>query len=332
MDARHTVIPDGRVLIRGNRIEADEFERLVANPETAVSGGLGLYDEAVKYAEVEDLLGGETSTQGAFGDPRARGDGNGDGLGAKLVWSPRSNLQLYGETATVYDALAEGVLVSLGTDWTPSCSADLLGELKVADRALRDPRVLGTSRDEVHSLSIAGRTGRKRKRVERRLDRTIVDMATRNPALTLHWNKYVGSIKPGLRADLMLIRQPKGGPERGLPRSPYRSLIEADERNVRLVMVDGQALVAGVKRMRTLSPPDFEVLRAPAIGYRRAIDETAPRVPGGNQTYAEFRGKVRAALAALGGVYPASWGRAGARHEHLQLPEGSLGGRGPRGD
>jgi hypothetical protein len=225
MDARHTVIPDGRVLIRGNRIEADEFERLVANPETAVSGGLGLYDEAVKYAEVEDLLGGETSTQGAFGDPRARGDGNGDGLGAKLVWSPRSNLQLYGETANVYDALAEGVLVSLGTDWTPSCSADLLGELKVADRALRDPRVLGTSRDEVHSLSIAGRTGRKRKRVERRLDHTIVDMATRNPALTLHRNKYVGIDQAG----------PARGPDadstaagRTRARSPAESISVAD--------------------------------------------------------------------------------------------------------
>jgi hypothetical protein len=31
------------------------------------------------------------------------------------------------------------VLVSLGTDWSPSGSRNLLDELKVADIALRDP-------------------------------------------------------------------------------------------------------------------------------------------------------------------------------------------------
>ena len=50
------------------------------------------------------------------------------GRGAKLVWSPLSNLLLYGKTTAVYDALAAGVLVSLGTDWTPSGSANLLAE------------------------------------------------------------------------------------------------------------------------------------------------------------------------------------------------------------
>src|SRR5262249_39198296 len=33
--------------------------------------------------------------------PSARLDGTGDGLGAKLVWSPLSNLLLYGQTALV---------------------------------------------------------------------------------------------------------------------------------------------------------------------------------------------------------------------------------------
>ena len=42
--------------------------------------------------------------------PAARANGVGDGKGAKLVWSPLSNLLLYGKTAAVYDALAAGVL------------------------------------------------------------------------------------------------------------------------------------------------------------------------------------------------------------------------------
>jgi hypothetical protein len=89
--------------------------------------------------------------------PTIRADGVGDGRGAKLVWSPLTNLLLYGKTANVYDALAEGVLVSLGTDWTPSGSRTLLHELKIADVAARDPRVLGGSRSEVPALAVDGK-------------------------------------------------------------------------------------------------------------------------------------------------------------------------------
>jgi cytosine/adenosine deaminase-related metal-dependent hydrolase len=236
-----------------------------------------------------------------------RMDGRGDGRGAKLVWSPRSNLQLYGRTASVYEALAEGVLVSLGTDWTPSGSANLLGELKVAERALRDSRVLGGSRSLVGPLSLAGRTPRQRRRAEIRLDRTLVDMVTRNPALTLRWGKYVGSIAPGLRADLILVRRPlrkPGPPDGGLPASPYRALIEATEADVQLVMVNGEALVAGEPLMRRLSPGDFEIVQSAPSGYRRAIDATLPGVPEGNETFAQLRAELSAALTALGGDSP----------------------------
>jgi hypothetical protein len=49
-----------------------------------------------------------------------------------LVWSPRSNLSLYGNTAqvTLYDTL--GVRLSLSTDWTPSGSINLFRELACA--------------------------------------------------------------------------------------------------------------------------------------------------------------------------------------------------------
>ena len=52
--------------------------------------------------------------------PTVRTYGVTHGRGAKLVWSPQSNLVLYGKTTNVDDALAACVLVSLGTDWTPS--------------------------------------------------------------------------------------------------------------------------------------------------------------------------------------------------------------------
>jgi cytosine/adenosine deaminase-related metal-dependent hydrolase len=360
-----------------NMNSPDELKRLVTNPQDALvdSVALDLGSEAIKYSEIEGLLGGETTMQGGFRDPASDGvlarnvesdvfntriassrvgpiaafngaplsdfaaklnagdydawmvhlaEGVRDadrrpgdtfssraefqtliskGLltpatviihgtalerpdfaemaraGAKLVWSPHSNLQLYGRTANVYEALAEGVLVSVGTDWTPSGSSSLLGELKVADRALRDPRVLGASRSLVPRL---------------RLDRTLVDMVTRNPARTLHWGSYVGSIKPGKRADLLLIR---GGRKHS---NPYRALISADEGNVRLVTGDGQPIIASRRRMQKLSPRDFEVIPG-ALGGRGAIDVTAAGVPEGDETFAQIRERLGAGLAALGG-------------------------------
>ena len=340
-----------------------EYDRLVRNPQQAIvdSDALGLAGEAVKYAEVQAMLGGETSMQGSsfvpeadgllvrnvesnvfntriaqprvgrisaftgsalstfvgavragqydawmvhlaegvrdaarrpgdpissrqeFDDLRAKGlltaitvIIHGLGLeradfaamadaGAKLVWSPRSNLQLYGETTDVQAALAEGVLVSLGTDWTPSGSANLLGELKVADRILDDPRLL-------------------------------VDMVTRNPARTLHWEKFVGSIRPGLRADLLLLRQTEASA------SPYRSLIDAAENDIRLVLIDGHPVAGPENRMERLDPGGTEPFALP--GYQRVIDVTEPGVIEGDETFAEFSEELRLALAALGGDSP----------------------------
>jgi hypothetical protein len=137
-----------------------------------------------------------------------------------------------------------------------------------------------------------------------RLDRALVDMVTRNPARTLHWGSYVGSIKPGKRADLLLIR---GGRKQT---NPYRVLISADEGDVRLVTVDGQPIVASQRRMRKLSPGDFEAIPG-ALSGRGAIDVTAAGVPEGDETYAQIRERLSSALMALGGdTQPAGGGTA----------------------
>src|SRR5207302_5230387 len=55
------------------------------------------------------------------------------GEGVALIWSPRSNVRLYGDTAMVTAAARLGVLIALGTDWTPSGSMNMLRELRCAD-------------------------------------------------------------------------------------------------------------------------------------------------------------------------------------------------------
>src|SRR6185295_13544522 len=51
---------------------------------------------------------------------------------ASMIWSPLSNLLLYGGTARVDAARNAGVVIGLGSDWSPTGSKNLLGELKVA--------------------------------------------------------------------------------------------------------------------------------------------------------------------------------------------------------
>ena len=76
--------------------------------------------------------------------------------GVGIVWSPLSNLLLYGGTTNVAAAKAKGVTVALGSDWSPSGSRNLLAELKVARivnavavaQALHRPRDRGDGHPE----------------------------------------------------------------------------------------------------------------------------------------------------------------------------------------
>lgn len=54
------------------------------------------------------------------------------GNGATAIWSPRSNITLYGNTAPVTNFHLLGVRIGLGTDWTPSGSVSLVREMACA--------------------------------------------------------------------------------------------------------------------------------------------------------------------------------------------------------
>ena len=56
--------------------------------------------------------------------------------GAKIVWSPQSNLRLYGHTTHAAEALDLGISLGIGADWLPSGSSSLLQEIKVARQVL----------------------------------------------------------------------------------------------------------------------------------------------------------------------------------------------------
>ena len=273
-----------------------EFEALKAKnlltDATVVVHGAGL--EPADFAEMASA-------------PPARADGVGDGRGAKLVWSPLSNLLLYGKTAAVYDAIAAGVTVSLGTDWTPSGSPNLLTELKVADRALRDPFILGNRRHIVPGLTIGA--DQAQGSAERALDQLLVEMVTINPARAVRWDDHVGSIEAGKVADLLVIDAigPPGATG-GIPASPYRRLIDSTERDVVLVMVGGDARAGSVEVMMSLKPGDHEVVTGGGGCFEKAIDVTSPLLPKGTQSLTEVTTLLADGLRALGGDHPPAGG------------------------
>ena len=125
---------------------------------------------------------------------------------ASMVWSPMSNLLLYGATSRVKSARQNGVRIGLGSDWAVSGSKNLLGELKVA-RLASDAMDTGFS------------------------DRDLVAMATREAASILGWQNVLGSIQSGARADLIVLN--------GTSSDPYKALVHAAETAISLVMING---------------------------------------------------------------------------------------------
>jgi 5-methylthioadenosine/S-adenosylhomocysteine deaminase len=230
-----------------------------------------------------------------------RFDGSGDGLGAKLVWSPLSNLLLRGQTALVYHALPAGVVVSLGTDCTPSGSRNLLDELKIADIAMRDSRLLGLDRDLIPSLSLNGKTREQSDDAEIAPDKLLVEMVTINPARTLRWNREVGSIDAGKFADLLVITKPQHSSAANIPNSPYRNLIDATEQDMRLMLVNGEPLAGYVALMKLLKPGDYQVIASAGGYFQKAIDVTNPAVPKGSENFAQITRALHDGLAAMGG-------------------------------
>lgn len=127
--------------------------------------------------------------------------------GGSIIWSPLSNLLLYGDTARIVDAKKAGVRIGLGSDWSPSGSKNLLGEMKVAWLY---------AREQLQGAITA---------------KDIVSMATRDGAAILKWSKALGSLEAGKRADLVVVYGKTG--------DPYEHLIKARETSIRMVMING---------------------------------------------------------------------------------------------
>lgn len=129
--------------------------------------------------------------------------------GVGMVWSPRSNITLYGDTARVSIASRLGVNIALGTDWMPSGSMNLLRELKCAS---------SFNTKYLHSYFDA---------------KGLWSMVTSNAAAVTKMDDTIGVLAAGRIADISIFAGHG---------KDYQAVIDANPEDVALVMRGGKVL------------------------------------------------------------------------------------------
>lgn len=230
---------------RDNQRSLDEFDHLVA---------LG----ALTPATV--IIHGTAMTRDNFAAAAAHG--------AKLVWSPQSNLRLYGETTQVADALDAGLSVGLGADWLPSGSTSLLAEMKVARQQLIE---------QGHPLPADA----------------IVAMATATAADIAGLGGKLGTLDAGRPADVLVLARRAD--------DPYESVCAAHPNDVELVLIGGNLAYGRTDWVTTLAADAGSLPLEPVIAWGRSmlLDTGVQATPGGSPapSLADLR-------STLTGIYP----------------------------
>jgi 5-methylthioadenosine/S-adenosylhomocysteine deaminase len=188
--------------------------------------------------------------------------------GVGLIWSPRSNIELYGDTTNVAAAKTANVTIALAPDWSPTGSVGLLGELNYASQWNKtQPTSVFTDRD-------------------------LVTMATVNPATMVGLQDQIGSLAPNHVADLLVIRDT--GKATG--KDAYWTLTHSAPEDLELVMIGGQAIYGDPQFMHQLYKGQDETLHI--CGVEKTISFASETKPPG--TFANTLSTLDHALKAQG--------------------------------
>ncbi|ROT40421.1 metal dependent amidohydrolase [Sodiomyces alkalinus F11] len=194
--------------------------------------------------------------------------------GAKVVWSPRSNVFLYGKTLDVTYLLDAGITVALGTDWLPSGSASMTREAVCGYLVTQES---------------FGRTV---------APRTLWEMMTVNAAKVAGFEDHVGSLEAGKLADIVVF----GGRGAGADGYEHEHEHEHDDAYARvvfsaaedleLVMRGGKILLAAEGLEAMAGGGACEPVSFGTVAKTVCVEDELGR------SFAEFE-------RSLGGVYPA---------------------------
>ena len=182
--------------------------------------------------------------------------------GAKVVWSPRSNVILYGRTTNVVAAMDHGVQVALAPDWSPSGGPGMLGELRYARYVSQE--------------AFGGRI----------TDRDLVEMVTSRAAAVVD-RPQVGALVEGRYADVLVI------PDTGC--DAYSALIDAVTADIRLVFVGGRPLYGDAALLNAMPAAARE--RCEAVTFCGQSKSLCVALAATNdllnQTYAQIEANLR---------------------------------------
>ena len=185
--------------------------------------------------------------------------------GASIVWSPRSNFELYGQTANVAAAFRAGVTISLAPDWSPSGSDNMWEEIQYAH--------------DVSALRL----------YDLFTDRQLAEMASGVPARVAGIDDKVGTLAPGMYADFFLV----DSAVETLQTEPYSALIKNKITAIDLVVIDGIPVYGDPTMLKSFNIP-IEPLHL--CGTEKALNSNA--LPNGPFAAVEVRLSTK--LKALG--------------------------------
>lgn len=181
---RNITFPFGRSAL-GAPVDCRSRRLVKVDRPTLVHAGEGV--DAAARAELDCLLDNRAAYAQTEPLTLVHAIGVDDAMAARMaalhvsmLWSPRSNIELYGTTASVDVLMRNGVSVSLGTDWLPSGSPTLLAEARYA-----------------RTVTPAG-TGLS--------DQTLLDMMTVHPAAAIGMQGQLGVLQSGALADIVGLR------------------------------------------------------------------------------------------------------------------------------
>jgi 5-methylthioadenosine/S-adenosylhomocysteine deaminase len=187
--------------------------------------------------------------------------------GVGLVWSPRSNDELYGSTTNFAAARLAGLLVAIAPDWSPSGSAGMLQEIGYASR---------------HYPAIDSGD--------------LIKMATSVPAQIARLDASIGELSVGKKADFVVVNAKPDLKARDPIFDPVAKATPAD---IALVVVGGEPLYGDPALMTQLRPGDM-LEDMTVCGAMKKLYLGESEAPARMQGFGEIQNALNSALTKAG--------------------------------
>ena len=159
-------------------------------------------------------------------------------IGTKLIWSPISNISLYGQTTDITTAKNVGLDISIAPDWSPSGGKNMLEELKFVGKY---------NKEKLNNLLS---------------EKDIFDMITYIPAKALALEDRLGKLQKDYVADITVFELDS--------LKSYSDLTNLGVEDVKLVFIGGKPMY-GVKRWMDKVPHQNYCEELSVCGDERVI-------------------------------------------------------------